>query len=284
MPKEKNGPSLRSKRTPDFATIAGLALAVGGILTGLVLEGGKMTDVSQTTAALIVLAGTFGAVLVTTPLPTFLAAVKRLGVVFFNENQPFAEMLAYLAHCADLARRNGLTSLEDEAVKVDDPFLKKALYLTSDGTDIQEIESMLRLDIDVREQRADAEARVWEAAGGYSPTIGIIGAVLGLIQVMKHLEQIDEVGRGIAVAFVATVYGVGVANILFLPIAAKIQARERERTEFQEMIIEGILSISSGMNPKLIQIKLEAFAKRRKAQVRERASAPPLEARTVPGD
>jgi chemotaxis protein MotA len=161
---------------------------------------------------------------------------------------------------ATKARKNGIVSLEQEAAEIEDPFLRKALNLAVDGADLQELRSMMELQIAVDEHRVEAEARVFESAGGYAPTIGIIGAVMGLIQVMKHLANIDEVGHGIAVAFVATVYGVGASNLFFLPVANKIKARAHEETERRELILEGVVGIVEGLNPKLIRSKLEIYS------------------------
>lgn len=244
---------------PDLATVAGLVLALAGILGGLLLEGGKLKDVAQFTAALIVLGGTTGAVLVSTPLRIIQGALRRFVAVFLDSTQPLDGLLEDLIAYAKQARKQGLVSLEDLAMKIEDPFLQKALTLAVDGTDIQEIRKMLELQIDLEEHHAESEAKVFESAGGYAPTIGIIGAVLGLIQVMKNLANIDEVGRGIAVAFVATVYGVGAANLLFLPAATKIKARAHFETQRKELIIEGVCGIVEGLNPKLIQSKLEAY-------------------------
>ena len=180
------------------------------------LEKGSIQDIAQTTAAMIVLGGTFGAVLVTTPLPVVLRAFRGLGAVFFERASSASALIEQLIQFATKARKNGIVSLETEAATIADPFLRKALNLAVDGTDLQELRKMMEIDMVLGEQSAEAEAKVWEAAGGYAPTIGIIGAVLGLIQVMKHLEDIKEVGHGIAVAFVATVYGVGVRQH-FLP-------------------------------------------------------------------
>ena len=156
--------------------------------------------------------------------------------------------------------RTGWFRSRQEAEKIADPFLRKALNLAVDGTDLQEIRKMLELEIDLEAEHAEAQAKVFEAAGGYAPTIGIIGAVLGLIQVMKNLANIDEVGHGIAVAFVATVYGVGTANLLFLPAANKIKARIQAGKQRKELIVEAVSGIVEGLNPKLIRLKLEAYS------------------------
>ncbi|MBZ5726997.1 MAG: flagellar motor protein [Acidobacteriia bacterium] len=244
---------------PDLATMGGIALALAGILGGLILEKGSIFDVIQTTAAMIVLGGTFGAVLVTTPLPVFLRALRGLGGVFFERSNSASATIEALIQYATKARKNGIVSLETEAAAIADPFLKKALNLAVDGTDLQELRKMMEIDINLSEQTSEAEAKVWEAAGGYAPTVGIIGAVMGLIQVMKHLEDIKEVGHGIAVAFVATVYGVGCANIFFLPVANKLKARMHEATLLRDMTLEGVVGIVEGLNPKLIRMKLEAY-------------------------
>jgi chemotaxis protein MotA len=243
----------------DLSTVAGIAVALTGILGGLILEKGSIQDVAQATAAMIVLGGTLGAVMVTTPLPVMMRAFRGLGGVFFETVAAPGEIIDQLIHYATKSRKNGIVSLESEAAEITDPFLRKALNLAVDGTDLQELRKMMEVDIGVTEQAAEAEAKVWEAAGGYSPTIGIIGAVMGLIQVMKHLEDIKEVGHGIAVAFVATVYGVGAANIFFLPAANKLKSRARQATTLKEMTLEGIVGIVEGLNPTLIRMKLESY-------------------------
>ncbi len=252
-------PALRASAKPDLATVGGLVLALGGILGGLILEGGKVQDVSQVTAAMIVLGGTIGAVMVTTPFPVLLSAIGKLGAVFMDRSHPPASRIDEIIGYAAKARKHGVVALEQDAETAADPFLRKALGLAVDGTDLQEIRKMMELEIALEEHRGEAEAKVYEAAGGYAPTIGIIGAVLGLIQVMKHLENIEEVGKGIAVAFVATVYGVGSANIFFLPAANKLKARLRETIQMRELVLEGVVGIVEGLNPKLIRVKLEAY-------------------------
>jgi chemotaxis protein MotA len=255
---------------PDIASIFGVVLAVGGILGGLLIEGGKLGDVAQFTAALIVLGGTAGAVMVSLPLKTLLGGLKRLGGVFFASKVELSLMTEQVIGFATKARKNGLVSLEQEAFAIEDPFLKKALTLAVDGTDLQEIRKMLELEITLEEQHAEAEAKVFELAGGYAPTVGIIGAVMGLIQVMKNLANIDEVGHGIAVSFVATLYGVGLANLFLLPAANKIKARTHAETQRKEMILEGVAGIVEGLNPKLIRAKLESYSPDHSAPVKEK--------------
>jgi chemotaxis protein MotA len=244
---------------PDLATLSGIALALAGILGGLILEKGRIQDVAQGTAFMIVMGGTFGAVLVTTPLSVVLKAFRGLRGVFLERADSTPVFIETLIQFATKARKNGIVSLELEAAAVTDPFLRKALNLAVDGTDLQELRKMMETDTNLAEHAAEAEAKVWESAGGYAPTIGIIGAVMGLIQVMKHLEDIKEVGHGIAVAFVATVYGVGSANIFFLPAANKLRARMRDATLMKDMMLEGVVGIVEGLNPTLIRLKLEAY-------------------------
>ena len=247
---------------PDLATIGGLVLALGGIIGGLILEGGHIGQILQGTAAMIVFGGTLGAVMVTTPLGVLKGATKRLMAVFFEKSQSPEQTIEEIIGYATKARKNGIVSLEADADSAADPFLRKALNLAVDGTDLQELRKMMELDITQEEQRAEAEAKVFAAAGGYAPTIGIIGAVLGLIQVMQKLADIEEVGRGIGVAFVATVYGVGSANIFFLPAGDKIRARMATEVQMKELMLEGVIGIVEGLNPKLIRIKLGAYLER----------------------
>lgn len=269
----KNGEHFKPSTRPDIATLGGLLLAIGGILGGLLLEGGKLTDVTQVTALMIVLGGTLGAVMVTTPWKTLTRAAKYLGTVFFETEDSPQHVIDEIIGFATKARKNSIMSLESDLEDISDPFLRKALSLSVDGTDLQELRKMMELDLDLQQRNGESIAKVYEAAGGYAPTIGIIGAVLGLIQVMKHLENIEEVGRGIAVAFVATVYGVASANLFFLPAANKIKARLHETLHIKELMLEGVCGIVEGLNPKLIRIKLDAFAEG-EAQPNQTATAP----------
>jgi chemotaxis protein MotA len=272
----KPGEESQSKKKPagpkpDLATFAGLLLAAAGILGGLLLEGGKIQDISQVTAAMIVLGGTIGAVMVTTPMPVLRSAVKQLKTVFFEKVQAPDAVIEEIIGYATKARKNGIVALERDADAVTDKFLRKALNLAVDGTDLQVLRKMMELEIELEEHQGESEAKVFEAAGGYSPTIGIIGAVLGLIQVMKHLEDIKEVGRGIAVAFVATVYGVAAANLFFIPAANKIKARLQNELQMKELMLEGVVGIVEGLNPKLIRSKLSAYIREPAAVKKGRA-------------
>jgi chemotaxis protein MotA len=246
-------------------------------LGGLVMDGGKVTDVKQVTAAMIVFGGTLGAVMLTTPLEVLMGAARKLGSIFFDRAQPVDKSIEDIIRYATQARKQGILSLEQEAAQIEDPFLRKALNLAIDGLEMSQIRSIMELEIEIVEQRGEAEAKAFEAAGGYSPTIGIIGAVLGLMQVMKNLANIDEVGRGIAAAFVATVYGVGAANLFFLPAGGKLRARMRGEVQLRELMLQGVLAIVEGLNPKLIRTRLDAYlvqpASKKKAARESQASS-----------
>jgi chemotaxis protein MotA len=206
----------------DKSTLVGVALALVGIFLGLFLEGGSIAQIFQPTAAMIVFGGTLGAVMIQFPLRVVIAATLRLGQVFVDTSKDPRVVIHEIVGFAQKARKDGIVSLDNELGKVTDPFLKKSLMLAVDGTEPQEIRSMMELELDNQSDHEELLPRVFESAGGFAPTIGIIGAVLGLIQTMQHLDNISEVGRGIAVAFVATIYGVGCANLFFLPVSGKI--------------------------------------------------------------
>lgn len=243
----------------DKATVIGILLALGGIFAGLLLEGGRLSQVLQPTAAMIVFGGTLGAILIQFPLAVALHALRRLAQIFAKPKSDPRRRVTDLVQYAQQARREGIVSLDRELSGITDPFLKKALMLAIDGTEPQELRKVMELELDNRTEREDKAPQVFESAGGFSPTIGIIGAVLGLIQVMQHLDKIDEVGRGIAVAFVATIYGVGAANLFLLPAAGKLRIRIREEQIVHEMTLEGVISILEGMNPRMLETKLLSF-------------------------
>lgn len=243
----------------DKSSFGGIALAVGGILLGLFLEGGKIAQILQPTAAMIVFGGTLGAVMLQFPLRVILAAFRKLGHLFVDPSRDPRSLIGEIVGYAHKARKEGIVSLDSDLQSINDPFLKKSLMLAVDGTEPQEIRKMMELEMDNQAEHEENIPRVFESAGGFSPTIGIIGAVLGLIQVMQHLDNITEVGRGIAVAFVATIYGVGAANLFFLPSAGKIKMRMRQEQVRREMMLEGVISILEGMNPRMIETKLRGF-------------------------
>ncbi|MGA9356375.1 MAG: flagellar motor protein [Terriglobales bacterium] len=243
----------------DKATFGGLVLALGGVLLGLLLEGGNLSQILQPTAAMIVFGGTLGAVLIQYPLPVAITSAKRLANVFVEPTESAQSTIKQLVRYANQARREGIISLDQEIARIPEPFLRRALMLAVDGTESKELRKIMELELDNKEEQEEKIPQFFESAGGFSPTIGIIGAILGLIQVMQHLDKIDEVGRGIAVAFVATIYGVGLANLFFLPVAGKLRIRIREEQIIREMTLEGVISILEGMNPRMLETSLRGF-------------------------
>jgi chemotaxis protein MotA len=256
----------------DKASVAGAFLAIAGIVAGLLMEGGNISQILQPTAALIVFGGTMGAVLLQFPLTTVLAAFKSLGRIFAaparHDNQLIQQLIAF----ANKARRHGVVSLDTDLQTIQDPFLKRTLMLAVDGTEPSELRNIMRVSLDSATENEERLPAVFESAGGFSPTIGILGAVLGLIQVMQHLDNLQELGRGIAVAFVATIYGVGIANLFFLPFAGKMRIRIREEYQRREMMLEGVISILEGMNPRMLEVKLAGFFHSTALPKRERAA------------
>jgi len=256
----------------DKASVAGVLLAVLGIVAGLLMEGGNLGQIVQPTAALIVFGGTMGAVLLQFPLTTVIAAFKSMAHVFAAPRKHNEQLASLLVAFANKARRNGVVSLDADLQTIQDPFLRQALMLAVDGTEPNELRNIMRVSLDCSEEGEEQLPAVFESAGGFSPTIGILGAVLGLIQVMQHLDNIDEVGKGIAVAFVATIYGVGAANLFFLPMAGKMRFRARAEHQRREMMLEGIVSILEGINPRMLEIKLAGFMNQSGNETKERAA------------
>jgi chemotaxis protein MotA len=256
----------------DKASIGGVLLAVIGIVAGLLMEGGNLGQILQPTAALIVFGGTLGAVLLQFPLTTVAAAFRSLAHVFAAPRKHNDQLIRLLVSFANKARRNGVVSLDADLQTIQDPFLKQSLMLAVDGTEPSELRKIMRVSLDSTMESEERLPMVFESAGGFSPTIGILGAVLGLIQVMQHLDNIEEVGRGIAVAFVATIYGVGIANLFFLPFAGKMRIRMREEHQRREMMLEGVISILEGMNPRMLEVKLAGFLDDANRDKKERAA------------
>jgi len=250
----------KSPRRFSFASVGGFVLSVICILGGLILEKGDLHDVGQVTAALIVFGGTAGALLVSTPTRMLSSALRRAQALFWEDKENASSILEELIGYATKARHSGIVSLDSDVQDIRNLFLKKGMMLLIDGVDAGELRRLLELDQIIFETQAESDAKVFETAGGYAPTIGIIGAVLGLIQVMKHLESLQDVGSGIAVAFVATVYGVGFANLVLLPISNRIRTRAHQDLHIRELIIEGVISVQAGKNPRLTRRMLDAFA------------------------
>lgn len=244
----------------QLTTILGLILGVGGILFGNLMEGGRIGSLLQVTAAFIVFGGTLGATLISSRMEDIRLAFQYLRMAFSsNETKERAFVASEIIQAAQLARRESILSLEQKIAKFSDPFMRSVYRFLIDGADPEVLRKIFEEEISVSERRKMAAAKVWSDAGGFAPTIGIIGAVLGLISVMANLSDTSMLGQGIAVAFVATIYGVGSANLFFLPMANKLRSLIRFRAETEHMILEGGLAISVGMNPYLIEQKMRAY-------------------------
>lgn len=243
----------------DKLTLLGLVVGVIGIMAGQVLEGGGLSIMFQGAAFLIVFGGTLGAVLVQCQARIFVLAVRMGRWAFVPPQLHGRDMVRQLTEWSALARKEGILALESHASAVRDPFLKRGVQLLVDGHSAEKIREVLDVDIHTWEQSHWQGARVWEAAAGYSPTIGIIGAILGLMHVMQNLSEPAKLGGGIAVAFVATIYGVAFANLLFLPVANKLKSIIMQQAEMHEMIVEGLTGIANGDSPRLIEIRLQGY-------------------------
>src|SRR5512136_3001066 len=246
----------------DIATIAGLVLAIAAILGGQAIEGGNVGSIMQSTAAIIVFGGTFGACMVQFPMRVVITSFKSVTKAFLEPKINTREIIAEIVRFANKARKEGIISLEHELEKASDPFLRKALNMDVDGVEPKILRDTMEMEMANMEDEADHPIRFWEAAGGYSPTIGILGAVLGLIHVMENLIDPSKLGSGIAVAFVATVYGVGLANLVYLPISGKLKMKARAEMVAKEIMFTGVISILEGENPRLIEDKLKSFLSR----------------------
>ena len=243
----------------DILSVIGIALAFVAIIGGNFLEGGHISSLLQLTAFMIVGGGTAGAILVQTPIDTFFRSLKMAFWIFFPPKIRGREAIENIVSWSTIARKEGLLGLETLAEKEPDPFARKGLQLLVDGSEPEAIRNILDVELGTREHQDTQGAKVFEGMGGYSPTIGIIGAVMGLIHVMENLADPSKLGAGIAMAFVATIYGVGFANLFFLPIANKLKAVIHGQTQFREMMIEGLVSIAEGENPGNIETRLQSF-------------------------
>lgn len=243
----------------DKLTLGGFLLAVFAIVGGFMLEGGALGTLLHLPAFAIVLGGTVGAVMLQTPLPQFKRGLRLLPFVIRPEALPVSSTANRIVKWSQTVRANGFLALESAALSETDPFLKRGLNLLVDGLEPQVLQDTLDAELSLERERLLQGARIYEAMGGYSPTIGIVGAVLGLIQAMSHISEPDLLGLGIATAFVATIYGVGFANLIFIPVANKIKSQIQQRTLYCEMIIEGLMSVAKDENPKNIERKLAAY-------------------------
>ena len=240
----------------DILTLLGVAIAFAAVLGGNWLEGGALSSLFNGPALVIVVGGSIGAILLQTPVAVFMRAMRMVILAVRPADQPLLPLLKRLVSMSELARREGLLALEEATKREQDLFVRKGIRLLVDGHHPESLREILELELDSRESKDLQAARVFEAMGGYSPTIGIIGAVLGLIQVMQNLADPSKLGSGIAAAFVATVYGVGLANLFLIPLANKLKQHVQHETRFRELAIEGLVAIADGDNPRHLENKL----------------------------
>ena len=243
----------------DLLSLGGVTVAIVAVLLGQHLEGGSIISLLNGPAILIVVGGSIGATMLQSPLPTFVRAMTMLVWVVRPPTIRAEAQMREIVKWAQLARREGLLGLEDVVESVRDAYARKGLQLVIDGNDPEAIRETLELDAMARERRDMNAAKVIDGMGGYAPTLGILGAVMGLIQVMNNLADPAMLGQGLAVAFVATVYGVGLANLVFLPAANKLKALVREESRFKELVTVGILAIATGDNPRMVELRLQGL-------------------------
>jgi len=243
----------------DKATLIGLVLGLGAVIGGQILEGGSIGSILQLTAFVIVFGGTFGAVFISYPFHDVLGGFKGIKKIIKEPPDDPYQIIHQIIAYANKARKEGILSLEKEIKNAKNPYLAKAITMAVDGIEPHVIREAMDAELEFANEYGKVNSKIFKAAGGYAPTIGILGAVMGLIHVMENLSDPSKLGAGIAVAFVATVYGVGSANLLFLPIATKMEVRNRHEMIINEMILEGVVALSTGENPRLIEEKLLSF-------------------------
>lgn len=243
----------------DIISFLGLVLGLSAVLLGQVLEGGHLGSLVQPTAFFIVVGGTVGAVMLQSPVSVFVAAIGMAKWVFFPPVLSKRQLIEQVDKWSHIARKEGLLALEAQVALLKDPFMAKGLQLLVDGAEPDRLRDVLEVEIDSYEAQMKMGAKVWESAGGYAPTIGIIGAVMGLIHVMENLSDPSKLGAGIAVAFVATIYGVGSANLIFLPVGKKLLANITRLVTMREMFVDGLVGIANGDNPRIIESRLQGY-------------------------
>ena len=243
----------------DILSFIGLVLAGCAIILGSILKGAGVKALVSVAAFMIVVVGTVAAICVQTPLPVMKRALRMLPWIFRPPQIERAELIKRMVEWSNTARKQGLLGLEPAIEKESDDFIRKGLQLVVDGSEPEVIRNTLEVDLQVREQADTRAAKVFEGMGVYAPTLGIIGAVMGLMSVMQNLADPSKLGAGIAAAFVATIYGIGLANLFFLPAASKLKGAIQSMSEVREMIIEGLISIAQGENPRIIESKSQGY-------------------------
>lgn len=243
----------------DKLSLIGLLLGLTAIVGGQYLEGGHIGSLLQPTAFLIVAGGTLGAVLLQTPGPVFVRGLKMAKWVWVPPVIDQKRLIEQIIYWSQQSRKEGLLALENQIPSIKDDFVRKGLQLLVDGADPERLRELLEVEINAFESELRNAARIWDSAGGYSPTIGILGAVMGLIHVMENLSDPTKLGAGIAVAFVATIYGVGLANLVYLPIGGKVKYYIARLVSVREMVIDGLTGIAVGDNPRIIESRLRGY-------------------------
>ena len=263
----------RNKSAINIATLIGLALGAFGIIGGNWLEGGHIQSLIQPTAAVIIAGGTFGACFVQFSLSVVITSLKAILGAFKEAQSDNKSVIREIIRIAYKARKEGVISLEADAQKMSDQFMKKALMMAMDGVDPKVLRDTMELEISNIEEELEEPVKFWNAAGGYAPTIGIIGAILGLIHVMGNLTDPSKLGAGIAVAFVATIYGLVLANIICLPVAGKLKMQIKSQMVAKGIMLEGVISILEGENPRLIEDKLKSYLSHKEQQEYDEGSS-----------
>ena len=258
-----------SRSRNDRSTWLGVLVAFSGVAGGLLLDGGGLHQVLQPTAALIVLGGTLGAVLIQFPAETMLAAAHQLHHSFLVPVEGCSDLVDQAVACCAQVRRHGILSLDPQLEGIQDSFLRRALTLAVDGFTLSQIQHLVEVELSRIEDHEDCGPRVLEAAGGFAPTLGIVGAVIGLIQVMQHMDNLGEIGRGIAASFVSTLYGIALANLLFLPLAGKLRIRARERQMLREIAQESVVAIVEGCSSLALRQKLDRYVVQYRKEARQ---------------
>jgi chemotaxis protein MotA len=251
----------------DLLTLFGVLFGAAAIALGFVLEGGLFSNLFQPQALVIVLGGTLGAVMIQNTWARFFDGVKQLRLAFMKARQVDRESLSVLLEWGDHAKLNGMLAFESIEVQGINPFAKRGLELLANGVSTNVLEDALQRELDAYERNHMAAARIWQQAGGYAPTFGILGAVLGLIQVTSHILEPEQLGRGVAVAFIATLYGLALANLAFLPLYGKIRAQVDSELRFRRLYMDGLLAISRKESPHTIETRLTGDVRERSAEL-----------------
>ena len=256
----------------DISLLLGLLIGLGGLGMGMILEGANLGGFIGISPAVIVFGGTLGIVIVGAPLAQVLKIPKLMGLALKSDGHDTDELVTRMVDLAEQARREGLLSLEEQSNQMDNPFIKKGLMLVIDGTDPEQVREILEIEIEQMEQRHKRGYALLEAAGGYAPTVGIIGTVLGLVNVLSNLSGPSTLGPAIAVAFLATLYGVGSANLFYLPVGTKLKGKSEDEVLFRCISVEGILAIQAGENPRIVEERLTGFLDPRTRAARAQTS------------